>query len=103
MNIKLLCKFISVIVGLSAFSIYADTPDEGIKFGGSVRANYAYRDYDQASKDKGGDFYFDVATLTLNGKTGDWGVSADYRLSSKTNFIKHGYGFYGLCFLNQLN
>ena len=49
MNIKLLCKFISVIVGLSAFSIYADTPDEGIKFGGSVRANYAYRDYDQAS------------------------------------------------------
>ena len=45
MNIKLLCKFISVIVGLSAFSIYEDTPDEVIKFCGSFRANYSYRDY----------------------------------------------------------
>lgn len=56
MKTKLLCKFMSAIVGLSAFSVYADNPDEGIKFGGSVRANYAYRDYDQASKDKGETF-----------------------------------------------
>ena len=94
MNAKLLCNLISSIIGLSAFGVSADVSDEGLKFGGSVRANYAYRDYEQASKDKGGDFYFDVATLTLNGKIEDWGVSADYRLSSGTNYIKHGYGFY---------
>lgn len=94
MNAKLLYNLISSIIGLSAFGVSADVSDEGLKFGGSVRANYAYRDYEQASKDKGGDFYFDVATLTLNGKIGGWGVSADYRLSSGTNYIKHGYGFY---------
>jgi len=94
MSIKLICGFMSAVIGCSTFGVYADSSDEGLKFGGSVRANYAYRDYDQASKDKGGDFYFDVATLTLNGKIGDWGVSADYRLSSGTNYIKHGYGYY---------
>jgi len=94
MNTKLLCKLISAVTMLSAYGVHADSSDDGLKFGGSVRANYAYRDYEQASKDKGGDFYFDVATLTLNGKVGDWGISADYRLSSGTNYIKHGYGYY---------
>lgn len=56
MNAKLLCNLISSIIGLSAFGVSADVSDEGLKFGGSVRANYAYRDYEQASKDKGGIF-----------------------------------------------
>lgn len=96
MNIKLLCKLISAIVGLSAFGTYADVSYEGLKFGGSVRANYSYKDYDDVSEDKGGDFYFDVATLTVDGKIENWGISAEYRFSSGTNYIKHGYGFYDL-------
>ncbi|MGS0729745.1 hypothetical protein ACVBKF_26355, partial [Shewanella sp. 0m-11] len=60
----------------------------------AVRVNYAYRDYDEANKDKGGDFYFDMAAIKFDGKHGDWGLSAEYRFTSGTNYIKYGYAYY---------
>ncbi|WP_407820362.1 porin, partial [Shewanella algae] len=71
-----------------------ETTEDGIKIGGAVRVNYAYRDYDEKSKDKGGDFNFDMAAIKFDGKMGDWGLAAEYRFTSSTNYIKYGYGYY---------
>lgn len=68
--------------------------EDGMNIGGSVRVNYAYRDYDDKNKDKVGDISFDTATLVFNGKQGKWGLKAEYRFTKATNFIKYGYGTY---------
>ena len=82
-------------VALTCTTTFAAEPQEdGMNVGGSVRVNYGYRDYDDKSKDKGGDFNFDVATLKVTGQKGDFGLAAEYRFTAKTNFIKFGYGYY---------
>ncbi len=70
--------------------------EDGIDVGGAVRVNYAYKDYSEASKDKGGDLTFDMAAIKFNGKKGDWGLSAEYRFTSSTDYIKYGYGYYDI-------
>ncbi|MGL5359745.1 MAG: hypothetical protein ACRDBI_08540 [Shewanella sp.] len=80
----------------SAASFAADTQEDGINLGGAVRVNYAYRDYDDASKDKGGDLNFDMAAIKFDGKKGDFGLAAEYRFTSGTNYIKYGYGYYNV-------
>ncbi|WP_041421852.1 hypothetical protein [Shewanella sediminis] len=70
--------------------------EDGIDVGGTVRVNYAYKDYSEASKDKGGDLTFDMAAIKFNGKKGDWGLSAEYRFTSSTDYIKYGYGYYDI-------
>ncbi|RTR30130.1 hypothetical protein [Shewanella atlantica] len=80
------------IVGLSI----PVAAEDGIDVGGAVRVNYAYKDYSEASKDKGGDLTFDMAAIKFNGKKGDWGLSAEYRFTSSTDYIKYGYGYYDI-------
>lgn len=62
--------------------------------GGMVRANYSYIDYDEASKDKGGDFKFEVAAISFNGEMDDFGVSMEYRYRDDFDAIKHGFVYY---------
>lgn len=87
-----------ILAALSLPSLQAsannDASEDGIKIGGAVRVNYAYRDYDEKSKDKGGDFNFDMAAIKFDGKMGDWGLAAEYRFTSSTDYIKYGYGYY---------
>ncbi|WOT04919.1 hypothetical protein [Shewanella youngdeokensis] len=85
---------VATAIALSGSTAFATEQEDGIKIGGAVRVNYAYKEYSEASKDKGGDFNFDIASITFNGKQGDWGLSADYRFTSSTNYVKSGYGFY---------
>lgn len=80
-----------------ALPAMADTPSEnGINIGGAVRVNYAYKDYSEASKDKSGDLTFDMAAVKFNGKLDDWGLAAEYRFTSSTDYIKYGYAFYDI-------
>ncbi|MCL1147592.1 hypothetical protein L2747_16420 [Shewanella marinintestina] len=74
----------------------ADNSENGINVGGAVRANYAYKDYSENSKDKAGDFSFDMAAIKFNGRLDNWGLAAEYRFTSETNYIKYGYGFYDI-------
>jgi opacity protein-like surface antigen len=74
------------IAGLSA----PVAAEDGINIGGAVRVNYAYKDYSDSSKDKGGDLKFDIAAIKFNGKKGDWGLAAEYRFTSSTDYIKYG-------------
>jgi hypothetical protein len=80
------------IAGLSA----PVAAEDGINIGGAVRVNYAYKDYSDSSKDKGGDLKFDIAAIKFNGKKGDWGLAAEYRFTSSTDYIKYGYAYYDI-------
>jgi hypothetical protein len=92
---KFLLSMVASAIALSGVSTLAQAED-GINIGGAVRVNYAYKDYSESSKDKGGDLTFDMAAIKFNGKKGDWGLSAEYRFTSSTDYIKYGYGFYDL-------
>ncbi|MGL4936363.1 MAG: hypothetical protein ACRC5E_00710, partial [Shewanella sp.] len=80
----------------SSAAFAAQAQEDGINIGGAVRVNYGYRDYDEKSKDKGGDFNFDMAAIKFDGKKGDFGLAAEYRFTSGTNYIKYGYGYYNI-------
>lgn len=92
---KFMLSMVATAIALSGSTAFAaEQTEDGIKLGGAVRVNYAYRDYDEVNKDKGGDFYFDMAAIKFDGKHGDWGLSAEYRFTSGTNYIKYGYAYY---------
>lgn len=75
-------------------SVVAEQQEDGINIHGGLRVNYAYKDYSESSKDKGGDFTFDMVSLRFDGKHGNWGLKSDYRFTANTNYIKFGYGYY---------
>lgn len=96
MNKKVFClSVLASAMAMSSFNSFA-AEDDGISIHGAVRINYAYKDYSESSKDKGGDFTFDMASLRFDGKLGNWGLKSDYRFTSGTNYIKYGYAFYDL-------
>jgi hypothetical protein len=65
-----------------------------LKIGGALWLNYAYKDWSQSSRDLGGDANFDLFRLSVDGKKGDLGISAQYRWYSYMNVIHHGYVYY---------
>ena len=62
-----------------------------IKIGGAVRFQYSYEDYNEANKDRGGDFDFDTFRLDVNGSIGDVTLSAQYRWYQYMDVIHHAY------------
>lgn len=93
---KFMLSMVATAIALSGSAALAAEQEDGINVGGAVRVNYGYKDYDEASKDKGGDLTFDMAAIKFDGKKGDWGLAAEYRFTSSTNYIKYGYGFYDI-------
>ncbi len=93
---KFMLSIVATAIALSGSTAFAAEQEDGIKVGGAVRVNYGYKDYSDSSKDKGGDFSFDMAAIKFDGKQGDWGLAAEYRFTSNTNYIKYGYGFYDI-------
>ncbi|WP_025821254.1 hypothetical protein [Shewanella marina] len=93
-NKKFLLSLVASAITLTGFSAQAATEEDGFKFGGSVRGNYAYNEFNKDSENKYGDFRFDVATINISGKKDDFGIAAEYRFKSGVDFIKYGYGFY---------
>ncbi|WP_299802770.1 hypothetical protein [uncultured Shewanella sp.] len=52
---------------LMAFASHSAVADD-LNIGGSVRANYSYSDYSESSKDKLGDFDFNLFSITFSDK-----------------------------------
>ena len=77
-----------------ASAVEADEQQDGINVSGTVRVNFAYKDYSESSKDKGGDLAFDMAAIKFNGKLGDWGLASEYRFYDGWQALRYGYGFY---------
>ena len=93
---QFMLSMVATAIALSNSAAYAEEQEDGINIGGAVRVNYAYKDYSEESKNKGGDFTFDMAAIKFDGKKGDWGLAAEYRFTSSTDYIKYGYGFYDI-------
>ncbi|GIU19631.1 outer membrane beta barrel protein [Shewanella sp. c952] len=93
---RFVLSLVATAIALSSSTAFAEQQEDGINVGGAVRVNYGYKDYSEASKDKGGDLTFDMAAIKFNGKKGDWGLAAEYRFTSDTNYIKYGYGIYDI-------
>ncbi len=93
---QFMLSMVATAIALSSSATYAEEQEDGINIGGAVRVNYAYKDYSEESKNKGGDFTFDMAAIKFDGKQGDWGLAAEYRFTSSTDYIKYGYGFYDI-------
>jgi len=71
---------------------------EGINIGGALRVQYGYKDWDEASKDKGGDFAFDTFRLSANGEIGEMILSAEYRWYPSYDFDTLHHGWIGYNF-----
>lgn len=94
---RFMLSMVATAMAMSSSAAFAaEQQEDGINVGGAVRVNYGYKDYDKASKDKGGDFNFDMAAIKFDGKKGDFGLAAEYRFTSGTNYIKYGYGYYNI-------
>ncbi|GGI74945.1 outer membrane beta barrel protein [Shewanella gelidii] len=67
-----------------------------LNIGGAARFQYAYLDYSESNKDRGGDFDFDVFRLDVDGSHGDLLFSAQYRWHQYMDIVHHawvGYDF----------
>lgn len=67
---------------------------EGIKIGGAVRTNYSYVSYDDGTKNRGGDFDFDIFRLNFSGEVGDVELNAEIRFFDYMTAIKYAYAAY---------
>lgn len=72
-----------------------------IKFGGAVRINYAWKDYDDQNKDKTGEFGFELFRLNADIDYKDIFLSVEYRWYD--NFYAVRYGYFGYHVNNNLS
>lgn len=74
----------------------AEKKENNLKFGGAVRVNYSYEDFNDDNADRGGDFDFDLFRIDVSGNYEDLIYSAQYRWFEYMNVIQHawiGYNF----------
>ena len=67
-----------------------------IHFGGAMRINYGYKDWDETRDEEYGDAGFDVFRINADGAINDWILSAEYRFYSYMNTVHHGYVGYNV-------
>ena len=67
---------------------------QGIKVGGAVRTNYSHTSYDEDSKDRGGDYDFDIFRLNFSGDVGDVMLNAEIRFFDYMTAVKYAYAAY---------
>jgi hypothetical protein len=80
----------------TAEDVYDEKEAEGIDFGGAVRFQYNWRDYDDGNKDRGGDIDLDTFRINVDGSINDVILSAEYRWYQYMDTIHHawvGYDF----------
>jgi hypothetical protein len=63
----------------------------GIDFGGALRLNYAWRDFDESNKDRVGDFELELFRINVDGAVGDVLLSAEWRRYNDFQAIHHGW------------
>lgn len=64
---------------------------DGIRFGGLVRTNFAWRDYDTQNKDRVGDFELEVFGVSASGQIGDVMLEAQWRRYNDFHAIRYGW------------
>lgn len=81
---------------VAAVEAAAEEDADGINFGGAVRLNYGWRDYDSQNKDRYGDFELELFRINVNGSVGNVLLDAEWRRYNDFQAIHHawvGYDF----------
>ena len=81
---------------VAAVESATDDDADGINFGGAVRLNYGWRDYDTQNKDRYGDFELELFRINVSGSVGDVLLDAEWRRYNDFQAIHHawvGYNF----------
>lgn len=81
---------------IATLETVADDWASAIQFGGAVRLNYAWRDYDEDNKDRVGDFELELFRINADGNVGGVKLSAEWRRYNDFQAIHHawfGYEF----------
>lgn len=71
--------------------IEADIPPKGIAFGGALRFNAFWNDFDETVESKRGDSGLDLFRIDADGSIGDMLLSAEYRFYPFMDVIHHGW------------
>jgi len=69
----------------------SEKPTSEINIGGAVRYQYTWSGYDNDNKDRGGDLDFNLFRLDLDGKVGDFILSAQYRWYDYMDVVHHAW------------
>ena len=72
-----------------------EATQEGIKFGGALRVNYNYQDWQENDKDRYGEFDFDTFRLNLDGEIKDIIFSAEYRFYPQDDWNAPHHAWFG--------
>ncbi len=67
----------------------AEKPE--LNLGGALRLNAFVKSWDEANKDRGGDFAFDTLRFNIDGSAKSIDFSAEYRFYSGYHMLHHGY------------
>ncbi|BDY06088.1 hypothetical protein [Ferrimonas sp. YFM] len=78
---------------LTCAGSYANDAEDGIAIGGTVRANYQYKEYSDQSKDKAGDLKFDVLAIKFNGSLNGIGLASEYRFYEGYHMLLNAYAY----------
>ena len=81
---------------ISSLQTIADDYLSAVKFGGALRLNYAWRDFDEESKERVGDFELELFRVNADGEIGDVKISAEWRRYNDFQAIHHGWMGYRL-------
>lgn len=77
-----------------AQDVVAEQKAGGIKVGGAVRTNYSYTSYEDGSKNRGGDFDFDIFRINFTGDVGGVKLNAEIRFFDYMTAVKYAYAAY---------
>lgn len=93
MKLRTLLLSLIAVLFLSAHAEEVDKYPH-FKLNGALRFNYNFSDWKEGSKDRGGDFGYDVLFFRLQGKYNKFLLDADYRFYSKDfggSMLKYGW------------
>ncbi|MCW8108186.1 carbohydrate porin [Alteromonas ponticola] len=65
-----------------------------VSFGGAIRTNYSYTSYDDDSKNRGGDFDFDIFRINMDVNIDDVFLAGEIRFFDYMTTIKYAYAGY---------
>ncbi|NMH61155.1 porin [Alteromonas ponticola] len=68
--------------------------EQTVSFGGAIRTNYSYTSYDDDSKNRGGDFDFDIFRINMDVNIDDVILSGEIRFFDYMTAIKYAYAGY---------
>ncbi|BDY06773.1 hypothetical protein [Ferrimonas sp. YFM] len=87
-------KTLALLVASALSMLAMGSAQAETHIGGSLKVNYAYKEFSESSKSKGGDLDFNSFELKVKSEWDDVGMKAAYRFMNGHDYLKFGYAYY---------